>query len=346
MWNMHQHGGDIYRNKAISDFSVNINLSGTPESVMEAACRGVRSSFRYPDTRCQDLRKAISESAGIPAEEIICGNGAADLIYSLVLAARPEKALVPAPSFFEYGQALRAMGCTVVCHYMKEENGFALGEDFLQAITPDIGIVFLCNPNNPTGTLIDKGLMERIIKRCEEHHVLLAVDECFMDFAEDAAEYSVMDIYGRTETLFVLKAFTKLYAMPGLRLGYGFCRDMQLLEKMKEVSQPWSVSIPAQEAGIAALKETEYVKRSLEILKKEKAFLLEGLDRLGLKVYGSAANYLFFRAGEGLFEKCLEKGFLIRDCGNYEGLSEGYYRIAVKTHEENELFLKALGEVV
>lgn len=317
-----------------------------PESVVEAACMGVRCSDRYPDTGYTELKEAIAQAEGVRTDDIICGNGAAELIYSLVLAADPKKALVPAPSFFEYGQALRAKGCELVFHYLKEKDGFAIGEEFLTVITGDLDMIFLCNPNNPTGRLTDRKLMKKIIQRCTEENILLVVDECFMDFADDPQEYSVKSMYGEADRLFILKAFTKIYAMPGLRLGYGLCGDKELLRKIREAAQPWSVSIPAQKAGIAALKETGYLKESLKILKKEKAFLLKGLEEMGIRVYGSGANYIFFHAGTGLYEKCLKKGFLIRDCSNYEGLEDGYYRIAVRTRKENEALLAALREVL
>lgn len=343
---MHQHGGDIYKYEEIQDYSSNINLLGTPKAVMEAACTGVKLSFSYPDTQCRKLREAIGKAENIPMDHIICGNGAADLIFSLIVGKKPKKAMIPAPTFYEYEQALRAVDCEIVYHYAEELNGFLLQEDFLEKITKDLDVIFLCNPNNPTGTLIKKEYMQRILKKCELCQVLLVVDECFMDFVEGFEEFSIKDSCGTSKALFVLKAFTKLYAMPGLRLGYGLSSNIELLEIIRRVSQPWSVSIPAQLAGTAALEEKEYVKRTMELLKEEKIFLLEELKKLKLKVYGSKANYIFFRGEKKLHQACLKRGFLIRDCSNYEGLEEGYYRIVVKTHEENKQLIKMLQEVI
>ncbi len=342
---MYKHGGDIYLNENKNDFSTNINLAGIPEGVIRAACEGVMLSDRYPDTECSDLRKAISKAIGIPAEQIICGNGAADLIYSIVLALKPNKALMPVPAFYEYEQALKIIECEIEYIPMREELHFILQEDFIDRIKEDTDIIFLCNPNNPTGNLIDKDLMHRIIHKCETDGIWLVVDECFMDFVEHRKDYSVMDQCENAKHLFILKAFTKLYAMPGLRLGYGVCGNMELLKSMKKVSQPWNVSIPAQMAGIAALEEEKYVTDSLELIKREKDYLIEELQKLNYRVYGSRANYLFFHAYPGLYAMCLEKGILIRDCSNYQGLKEGYYRIAIKRHEDNEQLIKALREV-
>lgn len=343
---MHQHGGAIYDHKNVLDFSSNTNLLGIPEGVVRAACEGVTLSYRYPDTQCFGLRQAISKVEQIPMEQIICGNGAADLIFSLVRSIKPRKALIPIPSFYEYEQALRMVECEIVYHNMKGEDGFSLREDFLEAMTDEVDVIFLCNPNNPTGHLIQREFMEVILRRCEDYDILLVVDECFMDFVSASKQHTIKDLCIKSKHLFVLKAFTKLYAMPGLRLGYGFCNQIELLNKMKEMSQPWNVSIPAQMAGIAALKEEEYVRLSLELLKQERTYLKREMEKLRFKIYGSKANYIFFRAKRGLYEACLEKGFLIRDCSNYKGLEAGYYRIVVKTHEENEKLIETFREEI
>jgi threonine-phosphate decarboxylase len=343
---MHQHGGDIYNNKISLDFSSNISLLGIPNGVIQAACEGVALSYSYPDTQCSKLKEALSKSIGISLQQIVCGNGATDLIFSLVLAKKPGKALLPAPVFYEYERALRILDCEIIYYPLLEEKGFLLQEDFADRITMDVDIVFLCNPNNPTGTLIEKNLMEKIIRRCDECDSLLVVDECFMEFVDDGKDYTVIEQCGKSSNLFILKAFTKLYAMPGLRLGYGFSSNLQLLERMKEVSQPWSVSIPAQMAGFAALKEEEYVKQLLKILKKERAFLINELENLNIRIYGSKANYVFFRTIKGLHERCLEKEILIRDCSNYRGLEQGYYRIVVRMHNENRRLIEVLKEIV
>lgn len=341
----YQHGGDIYTNQVTMDYSANINPLGLAKGVKNALLQAVENCSCYPDSRCSKLITELGAFHGFSEKQIICGNGAADLIYSIVLALKPNKALMPVPAFYEYEQALKIIECEIEYIPMREELHFILQEDFIDRIKEDTDIIFLCNPNNPTGNLIDKDLMHRIIHKCETDGIWLVVDECFMDFVEHRKDYSVMDQCENAKHLFILKAFTKLYAMPGLRLGYGVCGNMELLKSMKKVSQPWNVSIPAQMAGIAALEEEKYVTDSLELIKREKDYLIEELQKLNYRVYGSRANYLFFHAYPGLYAMCLEKGILIRDCSNYQGLKEGYYRIAIKRHEDNEQLIKALREV-
>ena len=336
------HGGDVYRHRDVLDFSANMNPLGTPQSVIDAAAESLKEICNYPDIRCTELIRGLSGYEQVPEEWLICGNGAAELIFMLALALRPGRALLPAPTFAEYGQALRTVGCEVRRYELREDQGFALREDILEKITPETDLVMLCNPNNPTGLLAEPGLMERILRRCGETGTFLAVDECFQDFVENRERHTMKGLLKTSGNLFLLKAFTKRYAMAGIRLGYGICSNPEVIERMQESVQPWSVSIPAQAAGTAALREEDYVEEARAIVRTEREFLKEELRKLGFRVYDSQANYIFFRGPAGLTERALEKHVLIRDCSNYQGLTEGYYRVAVKTREENRMLLEAL----
>lgn len=344
---MQIHGGDIYTREYRIDFSANINPLGTPKRVLEAACAGVGHAADYPDVECRALREAISRREAVPREWILCGNGAAELIFALALAIRPRKALLVSPGFAEYEQALLAAGCGCEIRFYKcrKEQGFQPGEDYLEQITDDLDLVFLCNPNNPTGLLLPEELMERIILRCREKKVLLAVDECFNGLLMQGEQVSLIKKLGEMPNLFLLKAFTKLYAMAGLRLGYGLCSDTELLLRLKQVLQPWNVSIPAQMAGIAAMEEVDFAKESCVYVSGEREFLKQGLKKQGIHFYDSQANYLFFEGPSDLYERCASEGILIRDCSNYRGLGPGYFRIAVKKRAENEELLRVLARV-
>ncbi|MEG1584680.1 MAG: aminotransferase class I/II-fold pyridoxal phosphate-dependent enzyme, partial [Anaerovorax sp.] len=246
--------------------------------------------------------------------------------------------------------ALKTVDCRVEQYPLREENGFELTWEFIDSLRQDLGIVFLCNPNNPTGRLIPRELMEKIMEKCRELGILLAVDECFMDFIEDFKEYTMLGAVESCKELFILKAFTKNYAMPGLRLGYCLCSDEALLADMERMGQPWSVSLPAQLAGVRALKEKEYLEKVASLILEEKEYLLGELENLNIKTYPPAANYILLRLSDietreqsqRFKEALLEKGIIIRDCSNYRGLGPGYYRIAVKDRRANEKLIKAL----
>jgi len=281
----------------------------------------------------------------VKPSQVICGNGAAELIFSLCRALKPKRALLPAPTFAEYEQALTSVDCVCSHFFLKEERDFSMDDSFLEEISKGFDIIFLCNPNNPTGILTDRDFLMKVLKKCREHSVFLVVDECFLDFVKEPESYTLKDVLKEYQNLFLLKAFTKRYAMAGVRLGYGLTANQDLLQKMESVTQPWNVSSLAQAAGLAALKETEYVKEGRETVFKEQEFLKKEMRELGFTVFPSEANYIFFKGERNLFEKCVEKSVLIRDCSNYPGLEAGYFRIAVKNHEDNKTLIRALKEI-
>ena len=343
------HGGDVYsaRQKMKQeplDFSANINPMGMPPGAVRAAADALQQCTQYPDPLCRELRAALAAYEGIPAEQIVCGNGAADLIFRIVAATHPQRALLLEPTFAEYEQALRSMDCSIAYFPLQESEGFVLPEAFLQQLTPEINLLFLCNPNNPTGRTVSPALLQEIWKRCEEAGILLVVDECFNEFLEHPEQNTLKGVLKTGTNSVILKAFTKSFAMPGLRLGYGLCGNGDLAERIFSCGQPWGVSIPAQAAGVAALQEQGYLERMRRLIQTERRWLSENLARLGLCVFPSEANYILFRTETEipLRERMEQRGVLIRACGNYRGLDNRYYRIAVRGHGENERLIAAL----
>lgn len=342
----HVHGGDVYKYKNCLDFSANCNPLGTPERVKQAIIESVERLEDYPEVGCGRLKEAIARYEQVEKEEVICGNGAAELIFSLCRAKKPKKALLPAPTFAEYEQALSSVGCEIRYFFLEEKEDFRVKEAYLEALTDDLDILFLCNPNNPTGILMERDFLEKVLIRCRDKGIFAVVDECFLDFIREPENYTLKAYLKEYKNLFILKAFTKRYAIAGVRLGYGLCADERILGQMELMTQPWNVSAMAQAAGLAALKETDYVEAGRKLVFEEAAYLKREMEKLGLKVFPSQANYIFFKGPENLFEQCVEKGILIRDCSNYPGLSKGYFRVAVKRHERNVKLIEALKEIV
>lgn len=341
--NRFEHGGRTHNTKIKLDFSVNINPLGMPESVKKSLIDGIDNFSAYPDTDCTELVKKLVLHENIRAESIVCGNGAADLIYRIVYAVKPKKALLISPTFSEYEKALCEAGCEIEYCMLSEKNNFAPNDQLLDSITSDIDILFLCNPNNPVGNVIDTALMKMAADKCAEKNILLAVDECFMDFVSDGEMYSAKPyLNGR---MVILKAFTKTYAMAGLRLGYALFGDEAFAEKIRHTGQCWSISTPAQLAGIAALNEKEYLTKSVELISAEREYMSSALKKIGFKAYPSATNFLLFRSDIPLEKKLAEQGIAIRSCENYRGLDERYYRTAVRLHNENETLVKALERI-
>ena len=344
------HGGDSLSYKTEYgrlplDFSANVSPLAMPDGMREAAERALSECGSYPDPLCRELRCTLSDRLSVPPEYILCGNGASDLIYRFVYAVKPREVLVTAPAFSEYEAASAQVGAHIRRFPLDEKNDFHMTEDFLEQIKEDTDIVFLCQPNNPTGVAIPLPLLAKILVRCRETGTRLLVDECFTDFLDRPEDLTLLPNINEKQ-LIILKAFTKFYPMAGMRLGYTICSDTLLLQKMAAAGPPWAVSSITQTVGTAALSETAYEDKLKDMIKKERVSMINALKNLGIKVIPGEANFLLFKAVPLLGEALKKKGLLIRECGDFIGLGPEWYRIAVRTEEENALLVNALREVV
>lgn len=351
-----EHGADIFtasKNSGINqneilDFSSNINPLGIPENVNNAIINSIKYANRYPDINNRDLIHNISEYENIPENWIFCSNGAAEAIYRIAIYLNPKKGLLTAPTFSEYEGALNLTKTDISCYNLNEENLFHICEDIINCINCHTDIIFICNPNNPTGQLTKKSTLEKIIADAKSKSAIVVIDECFLDFVANKESLTVKDLLKKYDNLIILKAFTKIFAIPGIRLGYCISSNTEIIEGLKKSGPPWSVSTIAQFAGVAALKETEYVKNTVQYVKIQRDYLSAEMKKLNIKVYESHANYIFFKTDGtlNLKEEMLKQGILIRSCSNYRNLNQNYYRIAVKTESENIFFIKKLQEIM
>lgn len=348
------HGGDIYGVAAklgilpeqCLDFSANINPLGIPSNVKSAMEQAVSRLIHYPDPECRTLTTALAGHLSTKPEYLLCGNGGADLIYRIVYAAKPGRALLPVPSFLEYGEALRQTDTEIVSYQMDDDMN--IREDILDLISPEIDILFLCTPNNPTGLLIPEDILIAILKKTAGTGTRIVIDECFMDFVEPEKRYSMLPFVETHPNLVIIRSFTKLYGIPGIRLGYGISSDTVFLRQMKTSGQTWPVNAIAMAAGVAALKEDDFRNQTVAYIKKEREWLKEELKALGFRVYDGQADYLFFHASgcEHLYETLLADGIIIRRCCNYQTLSNEHYRIAVKGQEDNRVLIQCLKRIL
>lgn len=336
----YEHGGLLANqmpHQSFLDFSVNLNPLGMPEAVQQALRDGVSDFAAYPDPNGTALRTALGAYHGVNPARILCGNGAAELIFRVCLALRPRRALVPSPTFSEYERSVRLLGGAV------EEVPLPLGEAFFRALRPGVDVVFLCTPNNPTGQLLPPETLLRVARRCAENGTVLLVDECFLDFTEGE---SLLPHLAQYPHLLLLKAFTKYYAMAGLRLGY-LLGDEALLHRLEPFAPTWSVSAPAQTAGLAALTtQPGWGNQTRSLVKWERQFLRQGLSELGLVVFPSDCNFLLVKHQKPLAEKLQQRGILVRRCANFTGLDETYFRVGLQTREKNRQLLQAVKEVL
>lgn len=357
------HGGNIYilsgklrlNEKNIIDFSASINPLGVPKAVISALRDSIRYLYNYPDPDAKRLRLQIAKQHKINPESIICGNGSTELIYLAARALRPERVLIPAPTFSEYERACRSSNELRVTSYeLRKKNNFDINTDaFIQTmdklVTRDSSPVtdvmaFLCNPNNPTGRALKKADVIKIADASKKLKYYLVVDEAFIDFMP---EESVIKEVEKNPYLIVLRSLTKFYALSGLRIGYGVF-PLNITETIKKHKEPWTVNTLAQTAGIAALKDVAYKKKTFRVIKQEKDFLEKEFKRLEISYIPSQANYylLRFDNAKEIISILKNKGILVRDCSNFKGLDGKYIRIAVKSRKDNILLLNYLEQLL
>ena len=341
------HGGDVYSfaarfGGAPVDLSANINPYGIPACVKQAMQEAIDDCTQYPDPFCRAARAAIGVTEGIDPDRIYCGSGAADVLDRLAAVLGPKTALLLAPTFAEYQRTLA--GADLRFHTLRAEEGFAVTERILDDVTPDLDAVYLCNPNNPTGRTIDTALLRAIAARCAQVGARLMVDECFLDFVQGGE--TLAPLLDEFPTLVLLRAYTKMYAVPGVRFGWCMTADTALIEGLYRAGQPWNVSVIAQACAVACAGEREYACQTAQRIAEERAYLKEQLAAGGVWVCRGEANFLLFRAQDtDLQEKLAQRGILVRDCANYRGLTRGYYRTAAKTRKEGDALLAALDEI-
>lgn len=353
------HGGNIYGNEIEYDFSVNLNPLGPPDAVREALAEALNHVEEYPDPEYRELRRALANYRRLAEEQLVLGNGASELIPGIIRALAPKTCMVTAPCYSGYETALKAAApsCRIHRIFLREEDDFTLPENICREIAhvkPDL--LILTNPNNPNGKRISVNRLRTIADACRTAGTVLLMDECFLALSggdEDSLIHRIGE-EGLPPTV-VLRAFTKTFAIPGVRLGYAVCSGSLAARIQRELPE-WNLSVFAQYAGLAALEAeapetvppgtSGYLAASVEMIAREREYLLEELEKLGLRVFPSDANYILFQSRDReLHRKLLDKGILIRDCRDYHGLTAGFYRTAVRTRRENTALLRCLRNI-
>lgn len=344
------HGGDIYKyDDKLLDFSANINPLGMPESAKNAIIDGINKYQTYPDHSSRKLRNSLSEFYGFDSNKIVCGNGAADLIFRICLALRPQKVLVTSPTFSEYEEAVLISGGKVHNHLLRESENYDVTLEILESIDEDTDMVFLCSPNNPTGRAIDLNIIEAVLDKLQGNKGILVLDQCFVHFMVEEEKYFAINLLKKYDNLIILGAFTKIFAMAGLRLGYALFGSEDNASKIEDTLQPWAVSTVASEAGCAALNK-DFIKETKDYVKYQREFLFQHLSDLGIKVFESQANYMLIKVDEkfddgDLADVAIKHRILIRKCSNFKGLSPSFFRIAVRTEAENTTLIDVLSHI-
>ena len=365
------HGGNIYKLfrekniKNILDYSSNINPYGVPEKLRKIITGNMDILERYPDPDYIELRSKIAKNNKVDIKNVILGNGATEIIFLLMKVLAPKKVLVVSPTFTEYERAINAARDekkekVEINHFpLQEEDGFILNINLLIGqLDRNYDLLIMCNPNNPTGKFVLKEDMEKILEKCNRTETKFFIDEAFIDFIENGSEQSIVNTLKNKTNLFVVRAFTKYFAIPGLRLGYGLCFDENLSYEVYKKKEPWSVNNIAELAGMTVLDDAEYIEKTDKWIREEKKYMYEKLEKIKeIKPYKTEVNFILVKIDRQIInekglnvhklkEEMLRKGILIRDASDFRYLDESYFRLAIKDRVNNDRVLNTLKEII
>lgn len=354
------HGGNLrwaqerygFEADNILDFSTNINPLGPPNGVYQTILENLKCIEHYPDPDCKYLGRALAHRLNIHAKGILVGNGVSELLYLACRSLKLKKVLIPTPSFSEYEKAALANDITREYIYLPAEDDFELPLAQILSNLDRVDALFLCNPNNPVGNVVSLELLHTITEKCRSTNTFLIIDESFLDFVRQNQTKSLIQDAMENRYLIVLYSLTKIYALPGLRLGCLIAKP-ETIAVMKKKLAPWTVNSLAQVAGLAALADLSFLERTREFVSKEKEYLYHALKRIkGVRPYYPQANFIMvdisltgldaFQVTEALGAR----GILVRNCSNFRGLGKTYLRVAVKKREDNQKLITALSAIV
>lgn len=351
------HGGNVWRLaeqsgiavEEVIDFSANINPLGPSPYAVAAISEAVPFLHHYPETQGDQCVSALSEYLDVPKAQLILGNGAAELIYLLGRMYYQTRLLRLAPTFSEYGQGLEAPVC--IDFALRREDQFALPLAEIQQEMQAGDVLFVGNPNNPTGKLFTREDMMKLAEAALQKSVTLVIDEAFIDFCPNHRDQSMRYFVERYPNMVIVGSLTKFFAIPALRLGYAVAHQ-QLIERMQRLLPPWRVNLPALLAGEASMTDERYIQETLSYVCEERRWFTRELRKIsGFRVYEGAANFLLVNSqqagitAEFLYKRLKKYGILIRLCHSFTNLSAYDFRLAVRKREENQRLLAVLQQI-
>lgn len=331
----------------------NVNPLGISPLAKQALINNIEAITAYPDPNYVTLKNAISAYTGANPDYFVLGNGTSELIRLVFKCFSPRKSMIVGPTYSEYQKAARQTGGEVNMYMLKEEEAFILNTQALAAsLDSSYDVLVLCNPNNPTGKAIPVTDMERILNDCLDKRILVIVDETYVEFVDDIDAISAISLVDKYENLIVFRGISKFFASPGLRLGYAITRNSLFLDIAGNDKTPWSINALVSVASVM-FTDTHFINLSRSLIQTERNLIHSALSvRQTIKLYQADANFILIRllkegqTASEVFDYCIKRGIMIRDCTDYEGLGEKYIRFCFMKPEQNDKLINTLLEIV
>ncbi len=358
----HFHGSDLeaiekcyhIKKEDIISFSANVNPLGISYQLRSTLADNLDAITTYPDREYTALRTCIATYAGTQPENVIVGNGSTELISLFIQTKHPKKALVLGPTYSEYEREIALGGGTTLYYPLKEEHGFHMDvEDFCSHLSDQLELLVLCNPNNPTSTAITCSQMRRILDACLQYGIFVMVDETYVEFAPEEKDVTSIPLTNYYTNLIILRGTSKFFAAPGLRLGYAVTGNQDLIKAINTRKNPWTINSLAEIAGRLMFPDEEYIRHTRELICGERDRLYNELSTWDcVTVYEASANFILMKirkpgiTSQDLFDHCIRKGLMIRDCSTFPFLDDHFVRFCVMLPEQNDRLLEAFREVL
>lgn len=355
------HGSDLEKIAARYDidlhkiipFASNVNPLGISPMARQALIDNVDAINAYPDRNYISLKNSISKYCKTEPDKLILGNGTSELISLVLKTIRPAKTMIIGPTYSEYGRASLAAGSEIESYMLKNLDDFELDvEAFLKTLQSNVDLLIICNPNNPTGKAISRNDMEQIVKRCTELHITVMVDETYVEFVKDVEQITSVSLTKKYDNLIVLRGVSKFFASPGLRLGYAVTSNTAFLKAADNGKIPWNINAYASVAGVM-FEDEHYINLTKSLIQTERNLIYSALSsRKTIKVFKPDANFILIKllkenqTADQVFEHCIKKGLMIRDCTDYEGLGDKYIRFCFMKPEQNDNVVNTILEIV
>ena len=356
------HGSDLeaisaYYNipqESIVGFGANVNPLGLSDYVRRTLCENIDVITRYPDRNYISLRKVIAQYCNVDSDYVVTGNGSTELISLLISQRNAKHALVIGPTYSEYERELSLTGGKMSFYNLKEENDFAFDfEDFKKNLKEDVDFLILCNPNNPTSSVLKKGQLEALIQECQTRNIFVMIDETYVEFAPYVEEITAATLVEKYNNFMILRGVSKFFAAPGIRLGYGITSNKDFLNTLKKHQNPWSLNSLGALAGELMLTDTYYIKKTRELILSERDKMCNQLENFKhAKYYKPYGNFILVKitkdnlTSQEVFEHCIRQGLMIRDCASFESLEGEYIRFCMMSPKDNQKLMSCLAEIL